>query len=106
MVSVCDDHSNVLVEIPGASPRGHLGTKRAIDGCIAPLVEALNAAGLPTVASCCGHGHRPGNIVLEDGREIIIARSFEEGRQIDALFPLTSYGEMKGASDAIAIQGA
>lgn len=94
---MCDDHSGVLVEIPGASPRGHLGTKRGIDACIAPLVEALNAAGFPTVASCCGHGHRPGSIVLEDGREVVIARNFDEGRMIDALFPLTSYGERVGS---------
>jgi hypothetical protein len=56
------------------------------DPCIAPLVEALNAAGLKTVASCCGHGRRPASIVLADGREIIVARSFEEARTIDALF--------------------
>lgn len=92
---MCNDHSNVLVEIPGATPRGHLGTKRAIDGCIAPLVEALNAAGLPTVASCCGHGQMPGNIALEDGREIIIVPDFDTGRRIDALFPVTVYGEKK-----------
>ena len=29
------------------------------DPCIAPIVKALNAGGLPTVASCCGHGNIP-----------------------------------------------
>lgn len=29
------------------------------DPCIADLVAALNAGGLRTVASCCGHGYRP-----------------------------------------------
>lgn len=63
-----------------------------VDAEIAPLVRALNEAGLETVASCSGHGHRPGNIALRDGREIIIARDFAEARKIDALFPLDING--------------
>lgn len=69
------------------------GKRVSADRCIAPVVEALNAAGLETVASCCGHGHRPGSIALRDGREIIIARNFEEARRIDRLFPLDINGE-------------
>lgn len=82
---MCNARSEVLVET-------RVG-ERGIDACIVPLVKALNAAGLTTIASCCGHGHRPGNIVLDDGREIIIARDFDEGRRIDALFPLTINGQ-------------
>ena len=37
-----------------------------VDPCIAPLVLALNAAGLHTVGSCCGHGVRQGSIVALD----------------------------------------
>jgi len=66
---------------------------RGIDTCIAPLVKALNDVGMATVASCCGHGHLPGNIILEDGREIIIVPDYETGRKVDALFPVTCYGE-------------
>ncbi len=44
----------------------------AIDRCIAPLVAALNNAGIRTVASCCGHGKGMGNIALDGGRELII----------------------------------
>lgn len=58
-----------------------------VDSCIAPLVKSLNEHGLITIASCCGHGKRPGNIVLADGREIVIVPNYEAGRQIDALFP-------------------
>lgn len=54
---------------------------------IADLVSALNKAGIRTVASCSGHGHRPGNIMLADGRELVIARDFDEARKIDAMFP-------------------
>lgn len=62
------------------------GNTVGVDPCIAGLVRLLNRAGIRTVASCCGHGFRPGNIVFEDGRELIIARSFSEARRIDRLF--------------------
>lgn len=42
------------------------------DPCLVPLVRALNEGGVPTIASCCGHGDRPGNIVLADKRELFI----------------------------------
>lgn len=42
------------------------------DPCIAPLVKALNEGGIPTVASCCGHGTHLGSIALEDGRWLTI----------------------------------
>ena len=54
---------------------------------IAPLVKALNDAGIRTVASCSGHGRRPGNIALADGRELIIAADYAEGRTVDRAFP-------------------
>lgn len=80
---MCDDHSGVLVEIPTASERGPHGRRRGIDACIAPLVEALNVAGLATVASCCGHGKMPANIALVDGRELLIAPDFDTARRIE-----------------------
>lgn len=58
-----------------------------VDSCIAPIVRALNDAGVITVASCCGHGKRPANIALADGREIVIAPDFATGRLIDSIFP-------------------
>ena len=59
------------------------------DPCIAPLVKALNESDLPvvpsrlnpdgirTLASCCGHGVRPGRISLADGRELLILPSLD-----------------------------
>jgi hypothetical protein len=74
------------------------GVKIEVDREISPIVRALKAAGASTKASCSGHGHRPGNIVLRDGREIIIARDFDEARKIDRLFPLDINGEpIRGA---------
>jgi hypothetical protein len=49
-------------------------TEISVDACIAPLVQALNDAGIETTGCCCGHGHGPGNILLADGRELIINR--------------------------------
>lgn len=46
--------------------------RQDIDFCIADIVTALNAANIPTVASCCGHNNSVGNIALEDGRELAI----------------------------------
>lgn len=42
------------------------------DPCLAPLITALNDGGLPTVASCCGHGENPGSVALADGRWLLI----------------------------------
>ena len=42
-----------------------------IDKCIAPIVRALNDAGIETVESCCGHGES-GSIDLKDGRRIVV----------------------------------
>ena len=58
-----------------------------IDKCIQPLIKALNECGMETVASCCGHGNTLGNVILKDGREIIIAPDFETARKIEGLFP-------------------
>lgn len=64
----------VWVKIP--ADLGHSGRaywKQAkIDACIAPLVKALQRAGIDMRGSCCGHGERNGDIHLQDGRAIII----------------------------------
>lgn len=46
------------------------GRLQGIDFCIADIVAALNAGGIETVASCCGHGKGDGIISLQDGREL------------------------------------
>ena len=48
------------------------GRVQCIDFCIHHIVAALNAGGVLTVASCCGHGQMKGNIILDDGRVLII----------------------------------
>lgn len=44
------------------------GKVQCIDWCIHQIVAALNAGGVETVASCCGHGKMQGRIDLADGR--------------------------------------
>lgn len=68
------------------------GNTAGVDSSIADLVQVLNNNGYPTKASCSGHGFRPASIILSDGRELHIARNFEEGRLIDSLFPYEALG--------------
>lgn len=42
------------------------------DPCLVPLVAALNAGGVSTVASCCGHGTHYSTIGLTDGRWLMV----------------------------------
>lgn len=60
---------------------------------IADIVRALNAAGIRTVASCSGHGHRPGDIMLKDGRGIVLPRDDADAARISGLFPLDINGD-------------
>lgn len=45
------------------------GRRVEIDRCIAPIVKALNDAGIETAESCCGHGEVEGHILAyQDGK--------------------------------------
>ena len=57
----------------GTTRRMAIGGKVVgVDECIADIVSALNRGGVPTVASCCGHGLMPGTIILGDDRWLVI----------------------------------
>lgn len=61
------------------------------DPCLEQLVRALHNSDLPsvptahgpgairTIASCCGHGKVDGNVILADGRVLIIAPDHASG---------------------------
>ena len=53
------------------------GRVQCIDWCIHRIVAALNAGGIETVASCCGHGKQAGRIDLADGRVLHIEQPSE-----------------------------
>jgi hypothetical protein len=57
------------------------GRRVDVDICIADIVAALNAANIPTAASCCGHGIQNGSILLVDGRELIIKQPDDQDTQ-------------------------
>jgi len=65
---------DVLVWVPAdLSYTGRARWKLAkIDACIADIVQALQDAGINMRLSCCGHGECLGEIILEDGRVLLI----------------------------------
>lgn len=48
-----------------------------IDRCIAPVVKALQDGGIDMLGSCCGHGRGDGEILLADGRELVVRKRVE-----------------------------
>jgi len=62
-----------MVTIDPGTPEHHGRDGVWCDPCLEPLVRALNDAGLRTVASCCGHGKRPGRIDLANGTVLFVA---------------------------------
>ena len=66
----------------------------AIDSCLAPMVNALNRAGIFTASCCCGHGEVAGHIWLHDGRILVIlpAVSFDNDEAKDRLVEYLKHG--------------
>ncbi len=73
---MCETTVPVRVKVPAdLSHTGEpLWRDYGIDACIAPLVIALQAGGIDMRGSCCGHGKRDGEILLADGRVLIVRR--------------------------------
>ena len=73
---MCDHGTVLLVNVKIPADLSHSGETywkdAKIDGCIAPLVAALQLAGIDMRGSCCGHGERDGEIVLADGRGLLV----------------------------------
>lgn len=78
---MCEHGDTVDVLVPIPADLSHTGEDRMalkpIDRCIAPIVRALNEAGIFTRSCCCGHG-KIGSIALQDGRELVLGR-WDEG---------------------------
>lgn len=76
---MCKWGTDILLRVPIPPELSHTGDfhwdTKGIDACIAPLVDALNKAGIYTSQSCCGHGKAPGRIDLHDGRILWIDSS-------------------------------
>ena len=73
---MCRHGDTVTLDLPvGRNPA-------TIDRCLASIIMALNSGGIHTIACCCGHGKTLGNIALADGRELIIAPTFDTARNM------------------------
>lgn len=73
---MCKYGDVVMLYVPIPGGLSYTGFARwdykAVDRCIAPIVKALNDAGIYTAGSCCGHGKTDGSILLQDGRELVV----------------------------------
>jgi len=73
---MCEWGTSVEVEVTVPADLSYTGEDRVavkkIDACIAPIVKALNEAGIKTRSSCCGHGKTDGHISLWDDTELVI----------------------------------
>lgn len=73
---MCEHGDTMELLVPINARDSHTGEARMalkpIDRCIADIVKALNAGGVPTRSCCCGHGSVQGLITLQDGRELVI----------------------------------
>lgn len=83
---MCDQGSE-MIEVKLAHTTKGKKTHAKVDRCIASIIQMFNDAGYQTVASCCGHGVRPGVISLENGTELILCYSYEQTRMIEKLYP-------------------
>ena len=78
---MCEHGDTIVLSLPGREQHGGVD----IDRCLAPIVQALNAAGIYTLACCCGHGAAMGSIALRDGRELMIAPTWHAARRFERL---------------------
>lgn len=96
-LGMCKWGDTVRVRVKVPAYLSHTGRARwkdaGIDKCIAPLVQALQAAGINMTGSCCGHNKVPGCIALADGRELIVAQNYETARKVYNDWPTNIHGE-------------
>lgn len=75
---MCKWGTETLLYVPIPAELSHTGEfhwdYKAVDSCIADIVQALNDAGLYTASCCCGHGKADGQIFLHDGRALVISQ--------------------------------
>ena len=71
---MCNKTKDIEVYIVPRLHHTGQGNRRVckIDACIADIVEALDDAGIVMTHSCCGHNKNNGDILLEDGRKLVI----------------------------------
>jgi hypothetical protein len=75
---MCEHGNEIICKVPIDPDLSFTGKmrweKRGIDACIAPIINALNNAGIYTANCCCGHGKYDSTILLHDGRLLLIRK--------------------------------
>jgi hypothetical protein len=73
---MCKWGNHVIVRVKIATDLSYTHQERwaekGIDSCIAPIVKALQDAGIDMRGSCCAHNKGVGSIDLQDGRTLLI----------------------------------
>lgn len=70
--SMCQWGTHKIIEVVIPADLSHTGLPYKknieIDACIAPIVKALNDAGIIMRGSCCGHNKTAGEIIIHCDR--------------------------------------
>ena len=86
---MCEPGNTTLVRVKIAARLSCDGKEKwkecKIDSCIAPIVKALQDAGIDMLGSCCGHGQYQGHITLADGSGIVIQTKAEHWKFLKEL---------------------
>jgi hypothetical protein len=70
---MCNQGPDIVVRLSQPQPVSGR-TEMPVDGCIAPLVQLLNDAGVHTVGCCCGHGQHAGSVLYEQDGSLMEIR--------------------------------
>lgn len=80
---MCKWNDKIEMEVLTTAQSSHTGKEYmkmvGIDRCLVPIIKALNAGGVPTISSCCGHGKMRGIISLKDGRQLVVSSDMKTG---------------------------
>lgn len=93
---MCKWGTTVEMEVTIPAHLSHTGEARkkviGVDQCIAPLVAALNAGGIATICSCCGHGYLPGSVILADDTWLMLLTR-EQAEAVNKSIGVNIHGE-------------
>jgi hypothetical protein len=82
---MCEHGDETLVRVKIPADLSCTGAEKwktvGIDQCIAPIVRALQSAGIDMRGSCCGHGE-DGEILLADGRRLVVRGEYSEREEV------------------------
>jgi len=94
-VMMCKHGTEQVVKLCKPRPNS-CRTEIVVDTCIASIVQALNDANIETTYACCGHYKAPGSIMLADGRELLVVKSYKLATEMTRL--ITESGEYDNES--------